>query len=107
MQYLELLPIVLAVISIFVSAKAYLKARRKTDKLRLILSIVTAMIMIIAQTSWYTTSILLHRIEDSTFANYLWTIFNTLAMIILIMFPGPRIFKNDTQKSTDSGYKSN
>lgn len=100
LSYFELLPIILAIVSIFISSKAYLIARRKTDKLRLILSIIAAIVMIIAQTSWYTTSVLMGQIQDTSFANHLWTLFNTLAMIILILFPGPRLFKNDTQKST-------
>lgn len=103
MAYLEFLPIVLAIVSIFISTSAYLKARRKWDKVRLMLSIIAAIVMIVAQTSWYTTAIIMGKIEDTTFANHLWTLFNTLVMSILIMFPGPRLFnKNDTQKPTSN-----
>ena len=92
--FFESLPIILAVIAIVISAKAYHIARRKSDKFRSLMGIVIAFVLIIAQTSWYITSVILGRPEDATFANHLWTVFNSMVMLVLILFPGPRVFKN-------------
>jgi hypothetical protein len=46
--------------------------------------------MIIAQTSWYTTSVIMGKLEDTGFANALWTIFNSLTMILIILYSVPR-----------------
>ncbi len=94
-SFFESLPIILAVIAIVISAKAFHLSRRKADKVRCVLSITIAALLIIAQSSWYITSVILGRVEDTTFANNLWTVFNSLTMLVLIMFPGPRVFKNE------------
>lgn len=76
--------------------KAFKVARRQNDKLRLVLSVIAAGLLIIAQPAWYSESF----IEDFTFLGYIWTLFQTLMMVILIIFPGPRLFNNDQQKFT-------
>lgn len=93
-SFFESLPIILALIAIVISAKSFHLSRRKADKVRCLLSIIIALLLIIAQSSWYITSVILGKVEDTTFANHLWTVFNTLVMLILIMFPGPRVYKN-------------
>ena len=86
----ELFPIGLALIAIFTSSIMYRKTRRKYDKVRTIFGIIAASIMIVAQTSWYTTSVIMDNLEDTVFANTLWTIFNSLTMILIILYSIPR-----------------
>lgn len=89
-QLFELFPIVLAVVAIITSSIMYGRVRRKADKIRSILSIICAILLIFAQSSWYTAAIVMGQIEDTWFANQIWTIFNILVMVLIITQSLPR-----------------
>ena len=84
---LELFPIVFAVAAIFFSSQNYNNEvhYRKNSKTLALLSILSATLLIIAQSSWYVVAVVLGRVEDTDFANYIWTVFNTITMIIIIL----------------------
>lgn len=100
MSILEIIPIILAFAAIYVSANATMTARRSTDRIRAGLSVVAAVLLIVAQTSWYVTSVILGQMEDTSFANHIWSVFNILVMLIIILFPGHRVIENAAQKTT-------
>lgn len=89
-QLFELFPIVLAVIAIITSSIMYGRVRRKSDKIRSILSILCSILLILAQSSWYTAAVVMGKLEDTWFANQIWTIFNTLVMVLIITQSLPR-----------------
>lgn len=95
---LELLPIALAIVAIFSASLMFKNTRRKHDRIRCIVGIVAAIVMIVAQTSWFTTYVLMGNLEDTSFANALWTIFNTLSMILVILQTIPRVGKRKDTK---------
>jgi len=84
---LELFPIAFAVAAIFFASQNYNSEihRRKNGKTVALLSILSATLLIIAQSSWYVVAVVLNRVEDTDFANYIWTVFNTLTMVIIIL----------------------
>ena len=86
----DLLPVGLAVIAIVLMSKRYDKARRYRDKAVLFLSVIAASVMIVAQLSWWSTYVLKSEMFDFGFANILWTIFNSLVMIVFIIMSYPR-----------------
>lgn len=86
----DLLPVILAVVAIILMSRRYDLVRRRRDKVVLFLSTVAASIMIVAQLSWWSTYVLKSEMFDFTFANVLWTIFNTLVMIVFIIMSIPR-----------------
>jgi hypothetical protein len=100
MGYLELLPVILAAIAIFASARAFKNTTVGIDKVKLCLSMLTASLLIIAQTSWFTASVINGLFEDTSFADNIWTIFNTLAMIVLILNTSQKSSENETKKSS-------
>ncbi len=87
---IEISPIVLAVFALIFSATMYKHARRKMDKGVNILSIIACLILIIAQTSWLISIVVVGSDTGTLFSNHLWSIFNNLVMVIIIMFAAPR-----------------
>lgn len=87
---IELIPVVLGVLAVYFAAGKLVSSRRKTDTIATVLSISSAIIMIAAQSSWYTSAIVENDLEGTWFANQLWTLFNSLSMIIIIMYSYPR-----------------
>lgn len=86
----DLLPVFLAVIAIISLAKSYNHYRRTIDRFIAILASISASVMLVAQLSWWSSHIFEGRIVDLLFANYLWTVFNTLTMIVFILFARKR-----------------
>jgi hypothetical protein len=64
--------------------------RRLRDKIINAMSIGSAVLLIVAQTSWYTTSVILNRLEDTVYINTVWTVFNSLVMVLIILISLPR-----------------
>jgi len=87
----DLIPVVLAVVAIITLAKSYNQFRRSIDKFIAILASIAASVMLVAQLSWWASNILENRLVDIYFANYLWTVFNVLTMVIFILFARKRI----------------
>ena len=85
----ETSPIILAVIALcmiaYKLANSKSRRNRSSDKLITNLSILSAFTLIIAQSSWYVAYVIMNKPEDTDFSNWLWTIFNNVSMLILII----------------------
>lgn len=82
----DLIPVFLAVVAIITLSKSHNKFKRTIDKFIAILASIAASVMLVAQLSWWSSNILENRLVDLSFANYLWTIFNALTMVVFILF---------------------
>jgi Na+/phosphate symporter len=80
----ELLPVALACVAAVLCARSYSRERRRDHRLTLLIGVVCSVILVIAQTSWFTSYIVLGSNEGAAFANVLWTIFNSLVMFCFI-----------------------
>lgn len=80
----ELIPIVLAIATIIVAGLAVNKNKGMVN-IATILSVITAFLLILAQGSWMSAH-LRDLVYFKTVADNIWTIFNSLVMITLMMF---------------------
>lgn len=85
MYILDFIPIILAFIAIFVSGKRILSVRRKLDYFICTLSVIAAILLIFAQTSWWVSYVIDGNLLGTMFANKIWFMFNTITMLILIL----------------------
>lgn len=85
---LEAVPVILAIISVFFILKKLRERKGAGNNSQLYLALVASLLLIIAQTSWHTL-VSLGRIEDTTWANQIWTLFNSLVMTSYILRYGP------------------
>ena len=93
-QYVfEALPVLLAIFAAVFCSRRYSQERRHRDKVGLIGAVVASILLAIAQTSWWVASLVEKRLEDTIFANYVWTVFNTIVMLIFINMGLPRKLK--------------
>ena len=90
LEWLEFTPIVFAMIAIIVSALKINNIRRKSDFIVCILSIVGPILLIVAQTSWWVTAVIENNLLGTWFANQVWTVFNTMMMVLIIILNRPR-----------------
>ena len=81
---IEAVPVILAIISVFFILKKLRERRGAGNNSQLYLALVASLLLIIAQTSWQTL-VTMGRIEDTTWANQIWTLFNSLVMISYII----------------------
>ena len=84
----ELTPIVIAVLATLAASTNYSRANRNNNsntRIIAMLSMVSAIMLIVAQSSWYVLVVVMDKLEDSVYANYLWTAFNCLIMSLLIL----------------------
>ena len=90
-QYLfEALPVLLAIFAAVFCSRKYTQARRHRDRLGLIGAVIASILLTIAQTSWWVAALIEKRLEDAIFANYVWTVFNTIVMLVFINMGAPR-----------------
>lgn len=87
--FFQILPIALAFISVFACASRFAKDRRRHDRFAMILAIVCSLLLIIAQTSWWVSYAIQGNLLGTEFSNVVWTIFNSLIMICLIILAQP------------------
>ncbi len=87
---IELIPVVLGIVAVYFAAGKLASVRRRADTAVTVLSIIAAILMIVAQSSWYTSAIIERNLEGTWFANQLWTLFNSLVMLIIIIYSYPR-----------------
>ncbi len=85
----EILPIILAVIASISCAIRFSRDRRVHDRLAMLIAIISSILMIVAQTSWWVTYAIDGNLMGTTFANGVWTVFNSLSMLCLILFAQP------------------
>lgn len=82
----ELLPVALAIAAAISCGTAYKSASGQKSKLVLGLGIVCAVLLICAQSSWWGSFVLLGTLEGTVWANYIWTVFNSLVMLAFIAY---------------------
>ena len=90
---IEFIPVGLAIVAIYFASGNLVHNRRTRDKVANVLGMVAAIILVVAQSSWYTSAVLEGNLEGTWFANQLWTIFNSLVMIMIIIATYPRVKK--------------
>lgn len=88
-QLLEGLPIILALLAIFACSIRLKFDRRNDFKTVMVLCMIAAALMLTAQTSWWQTRFI-GNLDGEAWANEIWTIFNSLTMIIFILVAIPR-----------------
>lgn len=89
---LELGPIVIAVVATLISSFNYIRANKngkRYTRMIAIISMISCIMMIVAQSSWYVLVVVMNSLEDSVYSNYLWTVFNCLIMILVILINKP------------------
>jgi len=91
----QLLPVVLAIVAAVSCAIRFAKDRRRYDKWAMLLGTLSSLLLIVAQTSWWTTYIITNSLQGTVFANTLWTVFNSTSMVTLILISQPWRLKND------------
>lgn len=84
-HFFQLLPIALACIAAVTCSIRFSKDKRKADRAAMMLGAFSSILLIIAQTSWWTTYLIENSLQGIVFANYVWTVFNSAIMITLIM----------------------
>ena len=90
-QYVfEALPVLLAIVSAVFCSIKYTQERRHRDRLGLIGAVIASILLTIAQTSWWVAALIEKRLEDAIFANCVWTVFNTIVMLVFINMGAPR-----------------
>ena len=89
----EALPVLLAIFAAVFCSRRYSQERRHRDKVGLIGAVIASILLAIAQTSWWAASLVEKRLEDTIFANYVWTVFNTIVMLIFMNMGLPRKLK--------------
>jgi hypothetical protein len=89
-ELLEFVPIILAVVAIIFSSLKMRKVRRLSDMIYCIVSAVSAILLIIAQTSWWNSAVIEKNLIGTWLSNQIWLVFNTLAMIAIILQTYPR-----------------
>lgn len=90
---LQLFPVILALIAAVLCTQSYATGRRRQDKTVMALGVLCALMLIVAQTSWWTTYLIQGNLLGTWFANSIWVIFNALTMIVFIILAYPRAKK--------------
>jgi hypothetical protein len=86
-MFIDTIPLLLAIIAIYVSSTKYEIANTKKDKARLLGGILVSIILIITQTSLFVSSDILSSQQDDSFASKLWIFFDIIVMILIIFYP--------------------
>lgn len=88
----QLLPVALACISAILCAYRVTGERRRSDRLAMTVAVLCSLLLVVAQTSWWSTYLIEGNLLGTVFANSVWTIFNTLVMVtfIILAYPRPR-----------------
>lgn len=100
MIYIDIVPLILAIIAVYVSATKYQEAKLEKDRIRLLFCILISIILIIAQTSLFVSTDILPNTRDSSFASQLWIIFDSVVMLLVIFYPVGKC--DDTNKKSSS-----
>ena len=87
---IEIIPIVLAIVAIYLASGRLTQLRRTQDRISNIIGIIASIILIVAQSSWYASAVVDGTLQGTWFANQLWTAFNSLVMLLMIISSYPR-----------------
>ena len=93
MTYLDVLPILFAIIAIIAASMKAQRVRRRADFFSCIMSVIAGMILIVAQSSWSVGYVMENNFVGTTFTNVLRTTFNIVVMVIIILNNLPRLNK--------------
>lgn len=89
-MFFEFLPVGLALAAAVLCAQKYSDTRRKAERLVCLLGTICAVLLMFAQTSWW-SAYYIHGLGLGTdFANHVWTLFNILTMSAFIVIGWPR-----------------
>ena len=88
-HFFQILPIILACTAAVVCSIRYSSDRRKSDRTTMLLSVLSSVLLIVAQTSWWATYLIENSLQGTVFANYIWTVFNSLVMLTFIISANP------------------
>ena len=80
----ELVPVVLSVIAIIVGAIRLRHQLSNNIRLQAGFGILAAILLMFAQTSWFSTLFFIGDTIDTSFADDLWTWFNLISMALII-----------------------
>ena len=80
----EAFPVLLAIFAAVFCSRKYAHEQCHRDRFGLIGAVIASILLTIAQTSWWVASLEEKRLEDTIFANYVWTVFNTIVMLVFI-----------------------
>lgn len=81
----ELIPVALAIVAAILCARRFGFERRRNTKVFMGLAVVCAVLLVIAQSSWWASYVVQGVGEGTAFADAIWTVFNTLVMISFIV----------------------
>ncbi len=84
-SFFRLVPIFLAVIAAILCARRFYSDRRKHDRMVMTLSVMCSIMLILAQTSWWSSSILEGSLKGAWFTNIIWNIYDALVAITFIV----------------------
>lgn len=86
LRYLfELTPVALALVVSVVCSYRYGRERRMQNRLLMLLGMVNAVLLIVAQTSWWTSFLVQGAGMGTEFADVLWSVFNNLVMVSFLV----------------------
>jgi hypothetical protein len=89
-MFFEFLPVVLALAASVLCAQKYSDTRRKSERLVCLLGTICAVMLMFAQTSWW-SAYTYHGLGLGTdLANHVWSAFNSLTMVAFIVVGWPR-----------------
>lgn len=90
MLLLDLIPVVLAAIVVILCGLRYSAECKQSIRIPMLFGVVCGVLLIFAQTSWW-TSVRVEGLQFGTvFADAIWTIFNSLVMICFIYMAVPK-----------------
>lgn len=85
-QFIEMLPIALAIVAIFSGVLNIHRAKHIHGRIRILFGLVAATMLLFAQASWYSTLFFANETIDTSFADSLWSWFNTIVMALIISY---------------------
>lgn len=86
---IEFIPIGLSMVAIYFASGNHDQFHTTREKVVNVLGVIAAIILVVAQSSWYVSAVIEGNLKGTWFANQLWTIFNSLVMIMIIITTFP------------------
>jgi len=80
----ELMPVALALVATISCAHRFNTTRHKPTRNLMLLAVICAIIMMIAQTTWWSYWTLRNEMVRPAYTAVLWTVFNILSMVAFI-----------------------
>ena len=90
----ELSPVIMAIVAIVASGRAYQYARPGRDRVIVLMSIVASALLIMAQTALFISTFVTNK-PETTFSYLTWAVFNNLTMLMILLYVVPRSKNKD------------